>query len=230
MTLFNDFLSLIYPRQCEACGNTLLDEEKYICIQCLVNLPKSKNTIKRGNEILNVLAGRVLLESANYLYSFEKKGAVQNLLHAIKYQDQKELASYLGELLAKEMLEQVQSQTIDYLIPIPLHAKKQKKRGYNQSEFFASGISKQIHKPILTKILIRTIETSTQTKKRKYQRWENVEGIFKLQQPEQLQNKHILLVDDVVTTGATIEAAWQVLKEVEGLKISVASIAFAQKN
>ncbi len=230
MTLFNDFLSLIYPRQCEACGGILLEQEKYICIQCLVDLPKSKNSVKNGNEIFNTLLGRVPLESATYLYSFEKSGPVQNLLHAIKYQDQKELATFLGEQLAKEFNDLVQSQTIDCLIPIPLHAKKLKSRGYNQSEFFAKGISIQLQKPILNQNLIRIVETSTQTKKRKYQRWENVEGIFKLQQPEQLQNKHILLVDDVVTTGATIEAAWQVLKEVEGLRISVASIAFAQKN
>jgi len=230
MTLFNDFLSLIYPRQCEACGGTLLEQEKYICLQCLVDLPKSKNTIKHGNEILNVLLGRVPLQSANYLYSFEKSGPVQNLLHAIKYQNQKELATFLGEQMAFELKDQIALQNIDYLIPIPLHQKKLKSRGYNQSEFFAKGISNQIQKPILSQNLKRTVETSTQTKKRKYQRWENVKGIFELQQPEQLINKHILLVDDVVTTGATIEAAWEALKEVEGINVSVASIAFAQKN
>ena len=230
MTLFNDFMSLIYPRQCEACENLLIAEENFICTSCLATLPQAASSIKAGQEIKMLLAGRVPVEDVKFLYAFEKKGRVQKIIHAIKYQHQKELAVMLGNLLAIELMKEVPFHQIDLIIPIPLHDKKLKIRGFNQSEYFAKGLSMSMQKPVIIEHLIRTKETSTQTKKHKYQRWENVEGIFKVEQLDALKNKHVLLVDDVITTGATIEAAWKAMQNVEGIKLSVAAIAFAQIN
>ncbi|MBL7932489.1 MAG: ComF family protein [Bacteroidia bacterium] len=176
-----------------------------------------------------VFYGRVPLANTWPYFLFEKSGKVQRLLHAIKYEDQKELARYIGAMHGKELFQKGLTENIDVIIPIPLHKKKLKSRGYNQSEWFAKGLGESISKPLDSGYLERTAFTSTQTRKNKYQRWENVEGIFKCLRPDELTNKHILLVDDVVTTGATIEAAHLAFKEIEGLKLSLASIAFAAK-
>jgi ComF family protein len=230
MALINDFLSLIYPRHCEACGNNLFKHESFLCNYCHLNLPKNNFHQDPENKLVQALAGRVPLIYGLSFYLFEKSGRVQKLLHAIKYQEQKELGRHLGKIYASDLLKSGWSNDIDQIIPIPLHQKKLKARGYNQSEWFAMGLSDNLNKELNTSSLSRVRETSTQTKKKKYQRWENVEGIFALNDKVELQNKHILLVDDVVTTGATIEAAWQSLKQVAGLRISVASIAFAVRN
>lgn len=227
MALINDFLSLIYPRHCEACGNLLFKHETHICNYCKLNLPKTNYHKNTSSELADTFAGRIPLAQALSLYRFEKSGKVQKLLHAIKYLNQKELAEFLGKLYAEDLIKSNCLEEIDVILPIPLHKDKFKLRGYNQSEYFAKGLAKGLLKSVDTQSLIRMVETATQTKKRKYQRWENVEGIFKLVDKNSLVNKHVLLVDDVITTGATLEAAWQAIKDVQGIKISIASIAFA---
>jgi competence protein ComFC len=229
MSLFNDFMSLIYPRLCEACDEVLIEKEKFLCLKCLVDLPKSKSSLSSGHELFDLFKGRVPLDQGYYLYSFEKNARVQKLLHAIKYQGQKQLAVYLGELLAKE-IDKGEYDNFDCIIPIPLHENKFKIRGFNQSLSFAEGLSSVLTIPIISESLIRTNPSFTQTRKRKYERWENVEGVFKLKDEGTLKNKHVLLVDDVITTGATIEAAWQTLGHIDGIRISLASIAFAKKD
>lgn len=229
MTLINAFMSLIYPRFCEACGRHLFQHEKYICRFCYLNLPKSSFHLNKINSVSLALAGRVPLEQVLCLYLFEKKGRVQQLIHAIKYQNQKELAVYLGEVLGREFTLSGNTHLFDLIIPIPLHKNKLKKRGYNQSEFFSKGLSKGLKCQLLNDTLIRISDSATQTRKKKFERWENVEGIFKINAPEKLKNKHVLIVDDVITTGATIDSAWQSIKEIEGVKVSVACIAFARK-
>jgi ComF family protein len=229
MAFINDFLSLIYPRHCEACGNNLFRHEQFICNYCRLNLPRSNYHLDRSNQIHQALAGRVPLEDAICLYIYEKKGRVQRLLHSIKYQDQKELGEFLGLLYAEQLKNDCALSGVDVIIPVPLHKKKLRARGYNQSEWFAKGISRGLQRELNVTALERKVETSTQTKKKKYQRWENVEGIFQLNEPESLYGKHVLLVDDVITTGATIEASWLALKQAEGITLSVASIAFAAR-
>jgi ComF family protein len=230
MALINDFMSLIYPRRCEACGDHLFKHEKFICNYCQLNLPTNNYHLDPENRLVQVLAGRVPLVHGLCFYLFEKSGKVQKLLHAIKYQDQKELGEYLGKMYATSLLNANCTGDIDLVLPVPLHHNKLKVRGYNQSEWYARGLASTLNRQLDVDSLVRIKETATQTKKKKYQRWENVDGIFELKAAEKLEHKHVLLVDDVVTTGATIEAAWQVLKPVKGLKISVASIAFAPLN
>lgn len=229
MSLINDFLSLIYPRLCPSCARPLLKHEMVLCTACEAGLPKSNSHHDTNSELMRVFAGRVPLVKACSLYRYQKSGNVQRLLHAIKYKGQKEAGEYLGLLFASDLTASNALTGISEIIPIPLHQKRLKSRGYNQSEWFAKGLAAGSGIPLHTNRLQRNKETSTQTRKKKYQRWENVEGVFRLCTPQALQNKHVLLVDDVITTGATIEAAWLALKEVPGIKISVASIAFAGK-
>ncbi|WP_317899527.1 ComF family protein [Aurantibacillus circumpalustris] len=229
MALINDFLSLIYPRHCEACSNNLFAHEVFLCNYCKLNLSKSNYHKYEDSELARTFSGRVPMHTAASFYLYEKSGKIQKLLHAIKYQEQKELAEYLGELYGKELAKDNSFNTVDSIIPIPLHKNKLKARGFNQSEWFAKGLAKSLNKTLDVNSLVRVVDTATQTKKRKFQRWENVEGIFKLDTEILPANKHVLLVDDVVTTGATIEACWQALKHVPGIKVSLASIAFAPK-
>ena len=174
-------------------------------------------------------AGRVPIIKACSYYLYEKSGRVQNLLHAIKYQNQKELAEHVGKLYAMDLATDKSMQEVDVILPIPLHKNKLKLRGFNQSEWFARGLAEGLKKEVNSTLLERIVDTKTQTRKKKFQRWENVEGIFKLGPQPLMPNPHVLLVDDVITTGATIEAAWLALKEIPGIKLSVASIAFAAK-
>jgi ComF family protein len=229
MALINDLMSLIYPRACEACSINLYRHEYFICTQCRVNLPRSNYHRDPANELARTFAGRVPLTHACSFYTYEKKGRVQKLLHAIKYQDQKELGEFLGIQYGQQLKDDNVMLDVDVVIPIPLHKKKLKIRGYNQSEWFAKGIAAALSKTMDINGLTRVKETSTQTRKKKYERWENVEGIFNMHDQQRYQSKHVLLVDDVITTGATIEAAWMALKNVPGLTLSVASIAFASK-
>lgn len=230
MAIINDFMSLIYPRRCEACGELMLKHEAFLCGLCMLNLPRGNYHKSPDNEMQRAFAGRVPCENTYSFFIFEKSGKVQKMLHHIKYEHQQELAFFLGNLFAQELLNDRSEPAFDVIIPIPLHTKKLKSRGFNQSERFAAGLAKALKVEIDTTSFIRTEESSTQTRKRKFQRWENVEGIFKLINEKKLISKHVLLVDDVVTTGATIEAAWNAIKQTPGIKVSVASIAFAARN
>ncbi|MCU0359642.1 MAG: ComF family protein [Bacteroidia bacterium] len=199
-----------------------------ICKLCELSLPKSNYHLNDNNPLNRMLGGRVPLQKTLCLYLFEKSGKVQRLVHAIKYHKHKELAVFLGERLGNEIRATELPLEFDVIVPIPLHPKKLAERGFNQSEEFAKGLSKVMGVAMDNKSLQRAKISSTQTHKRKYQRWENVEGIFELPAPANFENKHVLLLDDVVTTGATIDSAWQCFKHLEGVKVSLACIAFTK--
>ena len=167
MALINDFLSLIYPRHCQACGWLLFHHERHICRNCLLNLPKSNFHLSANNPLSNMLGGRVPIEHSLCLYLFEKSGKVQRLVHNIKYHQNLELAVLLGELLAKEFQVSGLKCDFDFIIPIPLHQKKLAERGFNQSEEFAKGLSNALAVPINTESFYRVKESKTQTKKKK---------------------------------------------------------------
>jgi ComF family protein len=229
MSIINDFLSLIYPSRCEACSDVLFRHERFLCNYCKLNLPRSDFHLRKDNPLSLSLTGRVEHAYATSCFVYEKCGRIQRLIHAIKYQNQKELAEYIGTMYAEVLLNSKCFEDVNVIVPVPLHQNKLKARGFNQSECFAKGLSKAMFKPLDCISLIRIKETASQTNKKKYERWENVEGIFDLSDLRSLENKHILLVDDVVTTGATIEAAYLALKKTQGIRISIASIAFAYK-
>ncbi|MCX6230687.1 MAG: phosphoribosyltransferase family protein [Bacteroidetes bacterium] len=227
MSLFQDFFALIYPNNCMACGNNLFKNEHIICTSCLFHLPKTNYHLTTDNPISQAFWGRTNIDAAAAFYYFTKAGKVQHLVHQLKYKGKKEVGVYIGELYGKELIESSEFSKTEVIIPVPLHPKKEKKRGFNQSEVFASGLSVSMNVPLDTKTLIRTFASETQTRKTRFKRWENVKEIFSLQQAEKLENKHILLVDDVITTGATIEACANLLNTIKGVKINVASIAVA---
>jgi len=227
--MLQDFLALIYPRNCVACGNSLFKHEDQVCNYCYTNLPKTHFNKLHKNPVEELFYGRIQLVFATSYYLFHKKSHVQALLHDIKYKGNKQLAALLGNWFGNYLRDEEKLKQVDYLLPVPLHEKKLKQRGYNQSEEFANGLSQKLEIETNASLLIRNAFTNTQTKKSKYERWENVEHVFEVTDIEALKNKHVVLIDDVITTGATIEACCDVLQKIEGIKISVLSIAFAVK-
>ncbi len=229
MNYFQDFISLFYPNNCVACQNALFRNEQTICTSCLFHLPKTEYHYEKDNPISRIFWGRTEIEIAASYCFFVKAGKVQHLIHQLKYKGKKEIGILLGEIYGKELLKSAFFQNIDVIIPVPLHPKKEKKRGYNQSEMFGIGLSSGMQIPLDKTTLIRTYASETQTKKSRFKRWENVKEIFDLQNADLLENKHILLIDDVITTGATIEACVNMLKKIKNVKISIVSIAAASK-
>ncbi len=225
--MLNDFISLIFPQVCVSCGNSLYKNEQTICTYCVYHLPKTNFHLDNDNPIAKIFWGRINIHSAGSFYGFNKGGRVQRLIHQLKYKGRKEVGFTVGKLYGYELKKCDNFNTVDTIIPVPLHPKKIKQRGYNQSESFAEGLAASMEVESDFKTLFRAYESETQTKKSRFNRWQNVESIFQLKDWTALEGKHILLVDDVVTTGATLEACAQVLMQIPRIKISVATIAYA---
>ncbi|HRD38869.1 MAG TPA: phosphoribosyltransferase family protein [Bacteroidia bacterium] len=194
-----------------------------------MSLPQSRFEAEKDSELDRIFYGRVPIQKAGAYLLFEKSGKVQKILHEIKYKGNQLLAYRAGQWYGEKLKEHPDFANIHGIIPVPLHAKKQKQRGFNQSEEFANGISSALGIPVVKDCLVRTKFTSTQTKKSKAERWDNVKDKFELIHPEQLKNKTVLLVDDVITTGATIDACYQALSNAEGINVSVVCLAYAKK-
>ncbi|MBN2637554.1 MAG: ComF family protein [Bacteroidales bacterium] len=227
-TWIEDLLGLLFPKQCQACGSPLGRHEEVICPSCLYHLPRTHFHLHKENPVKELFHGRILLNTATSFLFFNKGGRVQHLIHQLKYKGKKDVGIYLGKLLGKELNESPLYQDVDLIIPVPLHPAKEKKRGYNQSLMIARGISEEMTGRLAQDILFRKIQSSTQTKKSRYERWQNVKDIFDLRNATQLEGKHVLLVDDVITTGATLEACGNLLNTIKGVKISVSSLAYSQ--
>jgi len=227
MNLIQDFTGLFFPQACYICGNSLFKNENIVCTRCLLHLPETGFHSELNNPVSRVFWGRVPLISATALYYYKKGGSVQQLIHQLKYHGHKEIGIYLGTLLGSEIKNLPQYQNIDCILPIPLHRKKLKKRGFNQAEMIAIGIGQVLQKDVDKASVYRNISTDSQTKKSRYSRWENVGEIFKLSTDHGLTGKQILVVDDVITTGATMEGCLQTLLQIDGIQLSAAAIAFA---
>ncbi|MBX2908575.1 MAG: hypothetical protein M9931_07380 [Chitinophagales bacterium] len=221
-----ELLQIVYPNLCLSCGQSLSYKQEFICTACLHSLPFTQNWKQENNSMEMHLWGRFAFHRACSLFYFVKNSGVQNLLHELKYRNQKELGIFLGEMLAEKMKESM-SCDFDFVIPVPLHPQKERQRGYNQSQQFAVGIAKVFNCKADTQFLHRKHATETQTKKNLFQRLDNVASVFELNNPQFLKDKSVLLVDDVLTTGATIEACATTLNKVENLQLSIATIAIA---
>ena len=215
------------PNRCAVCNSKLLSEEIGVCLQCLYKLPKTNNFDEDNNIGEVLLAGRFPFEGVASFAFFTKQGLLQSLIHELKYNNKPAIGNLLGSLFGEDLLHSHFLEPIDVIVPVPLHPKKKVIRGYNQAEAFAQGISKATSIPISVDELIRVINNPTQTKRSKTQRWENVKGIFEVTSTDVFQNKHVLLVDDVITTGSTLEACANALLECSDVKISIATIGEA---
>jgi ComF family protein len=225
--IFFDFLFLVFPQVCAVCGNILYREETSVCTKCLYHIPKTNFHLNSNNEVAQLFWGRINLQAVTSYYYYYKGSKFQGIIHQCKYSGKKNIGYDLGKLYAVE-LKHTSFSEIDVIHPVPLHNKKLKKRGYNQSEYIAQGMAEIFKKPVITDAVYRVKAAETQTKKSKYERWENVEGIFKVKDFYKLENKHVLLVDDVITTGSTIEACAAEILKLNNTKVSVATLAFVK--
>ncbi len=222
----SDFISLFFPQICASCDSNLMRNEKFLCTQCLVELPKTNFHLDAENIVAKNFWGRVHVQAATAHFYFNKGGHVQTLLHKLKYRDEQKIGEELGKIIGHD-LKDTSYAFVDVIVSVPLHKSKLRKRGYNQSECIARGISEILGKPLDKKNLIRKAANTTQTKKHRYERWTNVDGIFAITDTIFFANKHVLLVDDVITTGATLEACVEALQQAENVKVSIAVAATA---
>ena len=222
-----DMIGLIYPKVCMACDSPLLKHEENLCTFCIYSLPKTNFHTENDNPVSRLFWGKSVIEGAASYFHFEKGGHVQQLIHKFKYKGFKEIGVEAGKHYGAELKEFAPYNSIDIIVAVPLHKSKKRKRGYNQSEFFAMGLSQSMKVPTDFTSFYRAKATDTQTRKSRFERYENVEAIFRLKENHSLSGKHILLVDDVVTTGSTLEACCETLRAA-GNKISIATMAYAK--
>lgn len=225
--LLNDLIELLYPRLCVVCGDKLIEQEKWICLHCLHHIPRTNFHLIADNPVAQIFYGRVNIENATSFFYFSKGSKYQALLHNLKYKGMKELGEEMGKYFAIDLRQSSWFDSVDIICPVPLHPSKEKKRGYNQSWWIASGIAQQLNKELSINNLKRLTATETQTRKSRFERYLNVDGIFELKNPEAFSGKHILLVDDVVTTGATLEACATTILSTTNAQISIATLATA---
>ena len=215
----NSIVNLFYPRVCAACGETLLKEEETVCLKCRYLLPRTGYERNPDNPMAQTFYGRVPFHAVTACFFFSKQGKVQHLIHELKYKGNKDAGVFLGQQIGESIKDAPLFQGIDYLIPVPLHPKREKKRGYNQSLMIARGIHEVTDIPIGDKYLIRAVNTATQTRKSAEERYQNVKDIFEVRFADELKGKHVLLVDDVLTTGATLESCAHQLESIPGITI-----------
>jgi ComF family protein len=223
-----DFISLLFPELCPACGESLIATEQLMCTQCRYNLPFTNFHLQADNIVARQFWGKINIEAAYALYYFAKGGKVQNLMHHFKYKGMHRIGNLLGTIAGTQLMQNDKFKNIDYIIPVPLHKTRLKQRGYNQSKCFADGLAKKLTGVVNDNTLVRIRATETQTHRSRFLRFENMQEVFKVTNTKKLENKHILLVDDIVTTGSTLEACGTELLKIPGLKLSIATIAYAE--
>lgn len=224
--MFQDLINLFYPNICQICDRELYKSQNILCTNCSNELPITNFHLDNENPVKKVFYGRLSLENATSLLIFKKKSGVQKLIHQLKYKGHKEIGVYLGKWLGAELAKTATFRHIDFVIPVPLHKKKLRARGFNQVEGFGREIAAALNIPFIDDVLLKTSFSNTQTLKSRLARWGNIEESFVLNNAEKIKNKHILLVDDLITTGATLEACADVLLQAENVKISIATMAF----
>ena len=223
-----NLLNLFFPQVCLACDDFLIDNEKYICTNCRNELSVTEFHSEDNNAVAKRLYGRVNFQNATSLFWFNKKGKVQHLIHSLKYKGHEEVGEFLGKWLGEELSQLDTYKSVEVVVPVPLHRSKLRKRGYNQVDKFGQEIAKALHVEFNSDVLVKTKATGTQVFKDRLKRLLTHEEDFSIADVNSLKNKHILLVDDIITTGATIEACVNQLLMIEGVKISVATMAIAE--
>jgi ComF family protein len=226
--ILSEIYYLFFPKLCEVCGGGLVHGEKILCIRCLVNLPRTDYHDDPFNKTTELFAGLIPFVKASSFYYYSKHNSFSSIILHLKYHGKQDIGLFFGAIFGHELLKADFCDSIDVILPVPLHKKRLKERGYNQSLCIAQGLSNATGIAIDTHSVVRIINTKTQTRKTKYNRYDNVEQIFKLQDNHSLSNKHVLVLDDVITTGATIESLCEAIVMVEGIKISIVSLGIVQ--
>lgn len=222
-----NLLNLFFPKVCEACNNVLIDNELLVCTNCRHQLPITNFHFDNSESVKKIVYGRVKLENATALLHFSKKGIVQQLLHNLKYRGHEQISESLGEWLGAELKTIKAYNDVDVVMPVPLYKTKLRKRGYNQVDKFGKEIAKALNIDYSDTVLVKTKSTKTQVFKGRLKRWNDDGALFNITENESLKGKHILLVDDIITTGATIEACASVLLKIDNIKLSLATMAIA---
>ena len=226
-TIFHNFLDLFFPNLCVVCKQRLSEGEQHICTDCLLLIPKTNFHLQPDNRLEQFFAGRFPFQHIAAFAYFVKGGSIQHIIHELKYNRNPHIGRFIGELCGENIKNSDFISSIDMLVPVPLHPKRQKERGYNQSLEICKGISHITGIPINSDTLLRKVNNPSQTKNARFDRWKNVEDIFHVVTPETFANKHILLVDDINTTGSTLESCAKEILECINSKISIYSVGTA---
>jgi ComF family protein len=226
--VLTDFIGLFFPKYCRGCEDALVHGEELICTTCIVEMPRSNYHLEKENPFYQRIHGRLPVKYVMTLFKFVKGSRVQHVLHSLKYKNQPELGNLLGRVYGADLKRSGYEKEFDLIVPVPIHPSRRRRRGYNQSEEFGKGLSEILNIPCTDEALARRSKTETQTKKSKLGRWENVNEVFAVLKPEQFHNKRILLVDDVMTTGATLEACGRLIVDAGCAELSIACIASTQ--
>jgi len=226
--MFADFFHIFFPRNCNHCQTPLYRHEELLCLSCKLSLPKVRQNDVDQSMFHSKFYGEIHFRSIFAYLKFYKHGITQELLHNLKYKNQPRVGYVLGRWMGDEMIKQNKHKDLHLIVPVPLHKKKEAERGYNQSTSVAQGISKATGIPYSTRVLSRVVMNESQTNKSRIERWKNVEGIFDVRKPGLIRGKHVLLVDDVITTGATVEACGMELQQKGAGAVSVAALAMAK--
>jgi len=227
MNIISDLLWILFPELCASCDKALNTGETCLCTYCRFHLPKTNFHLDKNNPLVKNFWGKVNVHSAAAYYYFGKGEKVQHLIHQLKYQGKKEVGNFVGEAYGVDLKRSEFFSSSEIVVPVPLHSSKLRKRGFNQSDFFAQGLSKTMNIPFSPDALKRNLATETQTRKHRYDRFENVDRVFAVNKIELLKGKHVLLVDDVVTTGSTLTACAEAILELPNTKVSIAAMAYA---
>lgn len=223
-----NLLNVLFPVFCNGCSNLLLKNENVICTKCLHNLPFTLHHQIKDTEINKIFYGIIPFEFGASILYFTKKGFVQNLIHNLKYRNRQEIGTYLGDLYAKELIDLETIKSIDFIIPVPLHKKRLHERGYNQVTTFCKSIEKNLTIPVLDDVLVKKQHLKSVTDKSKEARLKHNENVFSIENEHKIEGKHILIIDDVFTTGATIEACAKEILKIKNTKISMLTMAYSQ--
>ena len=228
MKQIDNIINLFYPNTCRICGRTLSTHENYLCLHCIQNIPRTDFHIKDSHPAEQLFRGKIEIEEAFSFFYFTPNSNYRQLIHQIKYNGEKHCGQYMGTLFAQELVRDGKLQDIDIIIPVPLHRSKERRRGYNQSEWIAKGIANVIHKNVNSHLLYRKRKNESQIYKSLYDRWLNTQQTFQLDKSTNIEDKHILLIDDVVTTGATLLACAEALSGLKNCKLSLLTLAITQ--
>lgn len=222
-------LHIFYPHLCASCGSNSLHEDQLLCTYCSNDLPLTGFHLFQDNPVENIFRGRIPVTSAMAWLYFTKDSSTQKLIHLLKYKSKKEIGVYFGRKIGEALIKSSRFGDVDILIPLPLFKARERKRGYNQAAILCKGIADAMNLPVKKDIIYRGLQTNTQTQKTRIERWQNITGGFVLKNPAAIEGKHILLVDDVITTGATLEACGQELLKAKGTRLSIATMAYTSR-